>query len=49
MERRAEEMGLRVNEGKTKYMVMSTFKRERQLQDLKIGNEVFEEVNTSNI
>jgi sorting nexin-29 len=45
LEKEAEEMGLRINEKKTKYMVVLTSENRRKQQSLKIVNKTFEGVN----
>jgi endonuclease/exonuclease/phosphatase family metal-dependent hydrolase len=44
IERRTQEMGLMVNEKKTKYMMISTRQKQRQIQNLKVGDKTFEGV-----
>jgi hypothetical protein len=45
VEKETEEMGLKINEKKTKYMAVSTSENRRKPYSLKAGNEVFEGVN----
>jgi hypothetical protein len=45
LEKEAEEMGLIIDENKTKYMAVSTSENRRKPRSLKVGNKTFEGVN----
>jgi hypothetical protein len=40
----ASKLGMKINENKTKYMVVSTYEHRRNAGDLRIGNKTFEAV-----
>jgi hypothetical protein len=42
IEEKAQEMGLTVNETKTKYLTISTRLKRRQIQNLTVGDKIFE-------
>ena len=44
IEEKTQEMGLIVNERKTKYITISTRLKGRQIQNLKVGHKIFEGV-----
>jgi hypothetical protein len=46
IEEKTQEMGLTVNEAKAKYMAISTRPNGRQIQNLKVGDKIFEGVSS---
>jgi hypothetical protein len=46
IEEKPQEMGLTVNETKTKYLTISTRPNGRQIQNLKVGDKIFEGVSS---
>jgi sorting nexin-29 len=46
IEEKPQQMGLIVNEKKTKYMIVSATQKERQTQNWKVGDKVFESVSS---
>jgi hypothetical protein len=46
IEEKTQEMGLTVNEAKTKYMTIFTRLKGRQIQNLKVGDKIFEGVSS---
>jgi hypothetical protein len=46
LEEKAQQMGLMVNEKKTKYMIVAATQKGRQTQNWKVGDKVFERVSS---
>ena len=46
VEEKTQKMELIVNEKKTKYMIISTAQKERQIPNLKVGDKEFETVSS---
>ena len=44
LEEETSKLGMEINESKTKYMVTSTYEYRRNAGDLRIGNKIFEAV-----